>query len=140
MMCRPRYSFPRSRRLTNARQYQAVYDARVSVRTGPLLVHGRPNQLEHCRLGLAIGKRAGNAVTRNRIKRLLRESFRLTQHDLYAAAGAYDLIISVRQHEPLQRGAYENLLLDAVRRLDGIWTKRAAKITKIHKPPNPPAD
>jgi len=52
-----------------------------------------PNELGHARLGLAIAARAvGNSVARNRIRRLVRESFRLRQHELPAA----DLVISAR--------------------------------------------
>ncbi len=41
------------------------------------------NQGTHARLGLAIATRSmGSAVARNRLKRLTRECFRLTQHDL----------------------------------------------------------
>lgn len=53
----------------------------------------RPNGLGHPRLGLAIAARTvGNAVARNRLRRLIRESFRLAQDRLPAA----DLIIGAR--------------------------------------------
>jgi len=42
-----------------------------------------PNQETHARLGLAIATRTlGNSVLRNRVKRITRESFRMSQHSL----------------------------------------------------------
>ncbi len=51
------------------------------------------NQLEHPCLGLAVSvKSSGNAVRRNRLKRLIRESFRKHQQQL----GGYDLVVITR--------------------------------------------
>jgi ribonuclease P protein component len=45
------------------------------------------------RLGVVTSKKIGDAVARSRARRLLRESFRLHQHDL---AGAVDLVLVAR--------------------------------------------
>ncbi len=76
-------TFTRELRLLTAKQYSYVFaDARrFGNRSFTLLV--RANDLPHPRLGLAIAKKsAKRAVDRNRIKRLLRESFRKKQHSL----------------------------------------------------------
>jgi ribonuclease P protein component len=46
-------------------------------------VHTRPNSYNHARLGLTVSRKvSAKAVVRNRIKRSIRESFRLTQGTL----------------------------------------------------------
>ncbi len=77
----PGQTFPRSLRMLTASQYSHVFsDARrFGNKSFTLLV--RKNELSHPRLGLAIAKKnVKHAVDRNRIKRLLRESFRKRQH------------------------------------------------------------
>jgi len=57
------------------------------------MVIARPNGLGHARLGLAVGvKAAGNAVNRNRIKRVVRDSFRRRQQELPPV----DMVVNAR--------------------------------------------
>jgi ribonuclease P protein component len=53
-----------------------VFKNGVSSASKYLVMYARPNELNFNRLGLSVGKKAGKAVTRNRIKRLLREAMR----------------------------------------------------------------
>lgn len=89
---------------------------------GPFVVFGRPNGLGWTRLGLSVGKRVGGAVRRNRVKRLLREAFRLEQHVL---APGFDLVVTVRAHEdevPLEE--CRRLMVQAARGLETEWDRR----------------
>ncbi len=47
------------------------------LRVGHLRLIYRPNGLSHARLGLAVSRKYGSAVRRNRLKRQLREAFRM---------------------------------------------------------------
>jgi ribonuclease P protein component len=119
-----RFPFPRTHRLGGKTSFAAVYDARVRQSQGPLTIYAHANGLKHSRLGLSVSRRVGTAPRRNRIKRMLRESFRLLQHDLPAG---YDWVVVVRAHEPLELAEYQNLLRQLTSKLHAACTRRAAK-------------
>ena len=52
-----------------------------------------PNELPYCRLGLAVSRKVGNAVVRNKIKRRLREIFRKQLKDRHLQ---YDFVVVAR--------------------------------------------
>ena len=112
------YTFPKSHRLGGKLEFAAVFDAKVRESRGPLTAYARPNDLGHPRLGITISRKVGTAVRRNRIKRLLRESLRLMQHDLPAG---YDLVVVVRPHAPLILAEYQKLMSSLAVKLHGRW-------------------
>ena len=116
-----RHRFPRSHRLSGKLAFAAVYDAREKQARGPLAVFSRPNGLPHPRLGLSVSRRVGTAPVRNRVKRLLREAFRLFQHDLPVG---YDLVVVVRPHAPLPLAEYQRLMSHLSVRGHAGWQRR----------------
>lgn len=88
-------SFPRNRRLLTKAEFKSVFDQPFKVTQKHLLALFKPNQKSYARLGVIVAKRVANtAVSRNRIKRAVRESFRLNQEQLTGL----DIIILARQH------------------------------------------
>ena len=76
-------SYPRHLRLVHKRDFERVYREGLRARGATLLVVGAQNGLAHSRLGLSVGKSIWkNAVQRNRVRRVFREAFRLSQHEL----------------------------------------------------------
>jgi ribonuclease P protein component len=68
--------FPRRNRIRHRNDFDRVYEADVYAADQTLVVRGSPNGLGFSRLGLSVSRKVGNAVVRNRWKRLIREAFR----------------------------------------------------------------
>ena len=88
------FEYPRQLRLLTAGDFQFVFDkALIKVPDQKILILARPNELGHPRLGFVISKKnVRRAVKRNRVRRIIRESFRLNQHNLPAV----DMILLAR--------------------------------------------
>ena len=63
-------------RLTKPQQYASVYRKGTSRASTLLVMRALPNGLTVSRFGFSVSKKVGGAVTRNHIKRLLREILR----------------------------------------------------------------
>jgi ribonuclease P protein component len=84
--------FAKSARLTRRSQFVAVQERGRRVGGGAYLIFALANELGRARVGVSVSKRIGNAVTRNRVKRWVREAFRA------AAPGLppFDLVVIAR--------------------------------------------
>ena len=74
-------SFGRDRRLRSGSDFRRVFEAPIRSSDRYFSILARPQDLGRARLGLAIAKkRVRRANRRNRLKRLVRESFRMNGH------------------------------------------------------------
>lgn len=112
-----------------------MFANRLTKARGPLTVFLLPNTLPEHRLGLSIGRRVGNAVARVRLKRMIREAFRLDRpvYPLQQDGTGFDLIVSSRAHQPLHLDDYRHLLREAVAAGEREHRKRLSKA----EPPSP---
>lgn len=62
-------------------EFKRVLSRGKSLNSNNVAVYFFPNKLGQVRFGFAIGKKAGKAVCRNRIKRILREAVRLSDFE-----------------------------------------------------------
>ncbi len=102
--------FPRSRRLTARKQFEAVYHAGGRVRSSSFSLFGLPNDKGHCRLGITVTRKLGGAVRRNLVKRRIREVFRRCGHDLQPAL---DLVVNA--HRGIERRTTSELETEFLR-------------------------
>jgi ribonuclease P protein component len=108
-------------RIKSARDFARIYQVRVRASDEYLLVYAAPGSRPFTRFGLSVSKKHGTATRRSRLKRLLREAFRLSQHDLPLGL---DLIL-IPQRRPESPGRLEDYRASLVK-LCSRLTKRVA--------------
>ena len=75
------FRFTKAERLLKRREFLAVSrNYKQRIKTDNFLFLLKPNQLPQTRLGIIASKKVGSAVRRNRVKRIIREFFRINKH------------------------------------------------------------
>jgi len=118
--------FSRNKRLLIPSQFKAVFDSPGGKVPGKnVLLLARENGLDHPRLGLVIGKKSVKlSVERNRLKRLIRESFRHHQDLL----GGWDIVVVTR------KGISESDNVEITRQFDKFWKRLQRNQNDVKQP------
>jgi ribonuclease P protein component len=117
------FGFSKAEHLRSGADFRRVYEARRSVADSRLIIYACFNHLPHTRIGFSVSRKVGNAVRRNRLRRLYREAFRLTKTDL---PKSLDLVL-------IPRGADEPSLVDLKRSLLHLANQLAQRLAREAK-------
>jgi ribonuclease P protein component len=87
------FSLKKAERILKRGDFERLFRCGRKIHGDHFVVHYCRNDVGVSRLGITVSKRVGRAVTRNRVKRLVRESFRLSKTQF---AETYDMNIIAR--------------------------------------------
>jgi ribonuclease P protein component len=114
-------TFGRASRLRARKLFLEVYERGSRVHGSFFVVFALPGATGRSRLGITATKKFGDAVARNRIKRLVREIFRKNRG---AAAAPFDVVVNVRASAREQ--TYDRLEADLASRLRELHRRLGA--------------
>ncbi len=124
------FGLPKQAKLIKTDDFSSVFNFRKRIATPHLAFHYLPSQDKQARLGLVVSKKTAKlAVHRNYMRRVLRECFRLQQHEI----GAVDLIIRVQKK--FSQADYVQIKQE----FDGLITQLKQRIHRFNIANNPSA-
>jgi ribonuclease P protein component len=86
--------FPKTDKIRKRKEYQGVWKNGVRSYTRNFVIIKTGNEADKARLGISVSRKTGGAVQRNRIKRLIRECFRLYKNRM---VDARDIVIITKK-------------------------------------------
>ena len=75
------------------KEFRRLYGRGKCLVLPQVVIYYKRNNLPYCRVGVSVSKKLGGAVVRNRVRRRLREIYRLNAHKLKTG---YDIVVVAR--------------------------------------------
>ena len=101
--------------IKNNYEFRRLYATGKSVTSGLLAVYCKRNRKGQSQLGVTVGTKVGKAVRRNRVRRRLREIYRLHEHEIRRG---FDIVVAARVRS--REASYQQLEKDLLRLLDKL--------------------
>jgi len=117
-----RLFFRKNQRLLTSEQFKSVLNRNCCVRNSDFLLFIAENDCGHPRLGISVSRACGNAVRRNRAKRLIREVFRKNQNQL---AQPYDYLVIAAKPKKGDKKSKNRLFSAKIDEIDQMFMKLA---------------
>lgn len=105
--------FSKQSRLLKQFEFDVVYRGKAYAADQVLVINGASNELNRPRLGLSVSRKVGNAVVRNRWKRLIREAFRNQKSEL----PSLDIVVRPRKGAAPDYKAIEKSICELAKRI-----------------------
>ncbi len=115
-------------RLTDSPEFERAYREGKAFRGKLFAVHQFPNDLGNSRLGLSVSKKVGNAVTRNAVRRRLKEAFHAV---LPQVSGASDFVVSARPS--VAEASFVELQEEMIKALVKLGSLNEERKTEFHR-------
>ncbi|MCF7972786.1 MAG: ribonuclease P protein component [Phycisphaerae bacterium] len=119
-----RLTLSKKQRLVKNSEFKAVLAQRHRCSDPFLVVHMARNTVGYTRLGVSVGRSQGNAVIRNRIKRVIRETFRVHQQEMPCG---FDVLVTMAR--PRRQGGRQAAVTRSISDLS--WTAMNDSLAKL---------
>jgi|LSQX01.2.fsa_nt_gb ribonuclease P protein component len=101
-----KYKMGRIIKIKENREFQKIYRKGRYAVSKSLVIYMQPNSIQMNRIGITASKKYGKSVKRNRIRRLIRESYYVLQDDIKKG---YDFVIVARKADGVDPGCQQIL-------------------------------
>ncbi len=107
--------------------FRRLYNRGKAVTNPALVMYYSKNRAGNCRIGITTGKKIGNAVERNRSRRIIKEAFRSVVKSI---DGNYDFVFVARSRTKYQKSTYIEKVMRDMMQAENIISSQCEGVNK----------